>query len=301
MSLAKTLVADVGGTNTRLALADENGVISGSTRRYTNTAVQGFSHAVSTYLSAQSGTKPTAMCVAIAGPVTKGHGQLTNRQDWQFDACELSKTLSIPRVILINDLAALGYALPDLPPRVIHQIGGATAQNSQALIVGVATGFNVSLCQNGQVYEAELGHASLPSSVMDVIRAKVGGGADTFKSVESLFSGGGLENLHVLLGNAPLTAIEITGQQNETLALFTQALGVMCRELTYQYMPLGGLYFNGSLARAVLEGQGAQDIAKHAAQDTAFAGRFGQVPLFLITEDTAALYGCARYLRLNPS
>ena len=299
MSIGATLVADVGGTNTRLALADANGLITGSTQRYANTAVQGFSAAVSTYLATQSNTKPTAMCVAIAGPVTNGHGQLTNRQDWQFDACALSQTLTIPRVTLINDLAALGYALPDLPPRVIHQIGGATAQNTQALVVGVATGFNVSLCQNGQVYEAELGHASLPSSVMEILRAKIGAHANGYTSVEALFSGKGLEQLHQLLGHAPLSAVDITSQKGPTLALFTQALGVMCRELTYQYMPLGGLYFNGSLARAVLQGQGAQDIAMHAAQDTAFAGRFGQVPLYLITEDTAALYGCARYLRLN--
>jgi glucokinase len=301
MTTEITLVADVGGTNTRLALADANGLIADSTQRYANAQVRCFSTAVRTYLQAQQGIRPTAICVAIAGPVTKGHGQLTNLKDWQFDACTLAESLAIPRVILINDLAALGYALPDLPPRVIHQIGGATAQNDQALIVGVATGFNVSLCQNGQVYESELGHASLPNSVMETLRAKIGKAANAFTTVESLFSGGGLEQLHQQLGHAPKPATEITTDDNGTRALFTQALGVMCRELTYQYMPLGGLYFNGSLARAVLQGQGAENIATQAAQDKLFAGRFGQVPLYLITEDTAALYGCARYLRLNPS
>ena len=72
----------------------------------------------------------------------------------------------------------------------------------------------------------------------------------------------------------------------------------MCRELMYQYLPLGGVYFNGSLARAVLQGQGADKVVGHVAQDAAFDGRFGQVPLSVITEDTAALYGCARVLRL---
>ena len=75
-----------------------------------------------------------------------------------------------------------------------------------------------------------------------------------------------------------------------------QALGLFCCELTYQYMPLAGLYFNGSVARAIVSSESAAKvIAAEAGKDETFSGRFGQVPLFVITEDNAALYGCARY------
>ena len=298
MTKTLALVADVGGTNTRLALADADGLVAGSTQRFANAAHDGFAATAQAYLDGQDTAQPSAMCVAIAGPVTGGKGQLTNRPDWVFDADRLGADLGIPQVKLANDLAALGYALPDLPPRVIHQIGGAGPQGPQALVVGVATGFNVALCLGDQVYEAELGHASLPSSVMAVLVANIGNGAQHFTTVESLFCGRGIEQLHQLRGNPAQPATDITAQNNGTLDLFAQALGLMCRELMYQYLPLGGVYFNGSLARAVLQGQGADKVAGHVAQDAAFDGRFGQVPLSVITEDTAALYGCARVLRL---
>lgn len=299
MNRQATLVADVGGTNTRLSFADQNGLAVARTVRYPNATLSGFEDAIQRYLSDQKLAPPDAMCIAIAGPVGDGRGVLTNRSEWTFDTAALSETLAIKQVHLINDLAALGYALPDLPPRVIRQIGGGTAQSDQALVVGIATGFNVSLSLNGQVFEAELGHASLPSSVMDLLQKRLGYKADAFETVEMLFCGRGLELLHKQLGAPPTEASEITAQGGETLHLFGQALGVLCREMTYQYMPLGGLYFNGSLARAVLQGEGAKQISNATAQDAAFSGRFGQVPLFVITEDTAALYGCARYAALN--
>ncbi len=70
-----TLVADVGGTNTRFALADENGIIAGSTARYVNRDVDGFVDAAQAYISTLDVAKPTHLCTAIAGPVSGGTGR----------------------------------------------------------------------------------------------------------------------------------------------------------------------------------------------------------------------------------
>ena len=287
-----TLVADVGGTNTRFALADANGVISGSSARYSNREVGGFVDAVQIYVSTLEGAKPINVCIAIAGPVSGGKGKLTNGA-WLFETDVLSAKLGMKQAFLLNDLAALGYALDVLPDHMVTQFGGGQPHGAQALVAGIATGFNVSLCHAGHVVEAELGHASLPSSVMKVLQSSIGDKAVGFRTVEALFSGHGLSKLHAALGFDATDPATITAQAGDTVALFSHALGVFCREMTYQYMPLAGLYFNGSVARAIL------GLPKAGQIISASSGRFGQVPLYLITEDNAALYGCARYAQLQ--
>ena len=172
--------------------------------------------------------------------------------------------------------------------------------NGQALVVGVATGFNVSIASQKAVFQAELGHAGLSERVMHVLRSGLGDAAGDFESVEHCFSGGGLAHMHLHLSGHYSAPADITGSQDSdaqaTKLLFAKALGVQCREMIYQYLPLGGLYFNGSLARALLSTNLAQTVVDGARQDHAFSGRFGQIPMHLITEDAAPLYGCARFM-----
>jgi glucokinase len=293
------MVADVGGTNTRFALANSDGIIAHSVARYANNEVEGFVEAAQSYLSSLDGQKPTSLCTAIAGPVSEGKGKLTNG-NWVFDTQILAEALGLKNAYLLNDLAALGYAVAVLPDEMVTQIGGGAPYGKQALVAGIATGFNVSLSHDGHVAEAEVGHASLPSSVTGVLREAMGEQAFDFKTVEGLFSGSGLSALHSALGCEAQDPAQITMSDGATVKLAAKALGVFARELTYQYMPLAGLYFNGSVARGILgSSEGAQIVANEVGKDDAFLGRFGQVPMFLITEDSAALFGCAHYAQIQ--
>lgn len=271
-----TLVADVGGTNTRFALADANGIIAESFIRYSNADVDCFVEAAQEYFAALVGPKPSSICIAIAGPVSAGKGELTNG-DWEFDTEVLAQSLGLERAHLLNDLVALGYALDVLPDHVVKQISGGKPHGDQALVAGIATGFNVSMCHAGHVIEAELGHASLPSSVMEVLRVAVGDKASSFHKVEALFSGDGLAALHVALGFKETNPAQITALTNEegaqTVALFAKALGLFCGEMAFQYMPFAGLYFNGSVARAIMNSEtAAKAIAAEAGKDETFSG-----------------------------
>lgn len=298
-----TLVADVGGTNTRFALAVRNSLIAGSSVRYSNADFGSFVEVAQSYCASLDGKKPSSICIAIAGPVLADKGELTNG-NWAFDTDILVHSLGFERSYLLNDLVALGYALDVLPDHAVRQISGGTPLGDQSLVAGIATGFNVSMCHAGHVIEAELGHASLPSSVIGVLQDVLGKKGRSFNTVESLFSGRGLAALHFALGFAETDPAQITGSTTEegtqTVVLFAQLLGLFCREMTFQYMPFGGLYLNGSVVRAISESKpAAKVIIAEAGKDKRFSGRFGQVPLFVITEDNAALYGCARYAQLR--
>lgn len=208
------LVADVGGTNTRIALARPDGGTRQTLThigRYENDAYGSFYQVLTRYFTDYDLPPLKGCCIAVAGPVTSTRARLTNR-DWSFDAAAIAAALPaavappVGAVRLVNDLVALGYALSDLAPDQLLQVraaGCAPGLNNQALVAGMGTGFNVCMVKSGRsgptVIEAELGHASLPASVRDPLVAELARGADRFATIEDLFSGRGLAQVYRIL------------------------------------------------------------------------------------------------------
>jgi glucokinase len=306
------LVADVGGTNTRIALIGEGRQISGL-KRYENDLFPSFDDVLARYTSDHNLPHTlSGCCIAAAGPVTSTQAKLTNRC-WTFDAADIAKTLSVGRVYLINDLAALGYCLPDLSAdqvSVVRPPRGATQPNTQALVAGIGTGFNVCQVKTTRdgpvVLEAELGHACLPSSVSAALAEALGSqqAAAPFATNEDLFSGPGLSRLYHVLsdgdeksGQQILTSYDLTIRDPAaiTTELAARLLGLFTRELVFQYLPFGGLSFAGGVARGIL-GSAAQKVFLETLNAPGpFADHIALVPIKLITDDAAALFGAARY------
>ena len=69
------LVADVGGTNTRLALGEENGLGLRNVQHFQNDEYHSLYDVIADYQSEPINT----ICVAMAGPVSEDQGSLTNR------------------------------------------------------------------------------------------------------------------------------------------------------------------------------------------------------------------------------
>ncbi|GHF66792.1 glucokinase [Seohaeicola zhoushanensis] len=293
------LVADIGGTNTRLSLAGPGGWLHG-TSRFANDEHAGFDVVLERFLSAHPGPV-AACCVAVAGPITPERARLTNR-DWTIERAAVAERLGGVPVRLVNDLAALGHALPGLSGDQIEELrpGAPGPRNGQALVAGLGTGFNVCLAKvttAGQVVvEAELGHSSLPVSVHRGLAEALGKGAEAFPTVEHLFSGRGLSELHrALTGAADRPAHEIVASAPATVKLAAHLTGLLARQLVFQYMPLDGIRFAGSVGRGILGPIGrAAFLRAVETEDGAFSHIVDRVPLGLITDDAAALTGLAR-------
>ena len=90
MTLA--ILADIGGTNTRVALAEGTRVRLDSIRRFPNAEYQArgqdIAHVLRDYLAA-AGASVDGVCVAAAGPVQDGVATMTNLA-WVMDAAKLS-------------------------------------------------------------------------------------------------------------------------------------------------------------------------------------------------------------------
>lgn len=299
------LVADVGGTNSRLALIGADGA-PGRIHRYANRDFARFEEVIARFVAKAAPPPIHACAVAVAGPVTDGQARLTNR-DWVFDAGQIAGALpGGPAVRLVNDLAALGHALDGLAPGQIDLLrAGAQGRsgNGQRLVVGLGTGVNVCLVAPGPaVIEAELGHASLPSSVA----AALGGRAADFPTCEDLFSGRGLPRLHGQGAEDAAAVVEAAHSRQQpdaagSVARLAGLLGVLTRELVYQYMPLDGIFFAGSVARGVLGPSGRAAFLEAAAPAGPFAELIARVPLRLITDDGAALVGLSRLVTHRPA
>ena len=83
------LVADVGGTNTRVALANDGKLQTQTIHRYRNTDQSGVVEILQTYLAEQAPeARPEAVCIDVAGPVGTDEGQLTNL-DWTVTSAQL--------------------------------------------------------------------------------------------------------------------------------------------------------------------------------------------------------------------
>ncbi|MDO5705858.1 MAG: glucokinase, partial [Paracoccus sp. (in: a-proteobacteria)] len=257
------LLADVGGTNARLALARNGRIDLSSVTRYRGDDFASFDAVVQQFLTEQDQPPISDVCVAVAGPVSGGRAALTNR-DWSFSTEGLARLTDADTALLINDLTALGYATPALHGegvQVLRPAPESRARNGQALVVGAGTGLNVCAVRSlpgGAItcLEAEEGHTHLPEHIMARLEGVIGPQARAaFFSTEETFAGRGLSKLHALRTGAPEVRPEQIAQAAgagdaaaaATCDLFAELLGLHCRELALRFMPLDGMFLAGSV------------------------------------------------------
>ena len=100
----------------------------------------------------------------MAGPVIGGRAHLTNLP-WDLEEGTLRQSLGLRRVMLLNDLKAIAYAVPHLGPADLHAINvGRAEKNGPIAVVAPGTGLGEAfLVWGGSSYIAcssEGGHAS---------------------------------------------------------------------------------------------------------------------------------------------
>lgn len=304
------LLADVGGTNARMALARDGALDTGAITRFRGDDHATFDDVVVKYLAQQGSPRIEAVCVAVAGPVWGDEARLTNR-DWTFSEARLRALSGAPRARLINDLIALGYATPALDGEAAGFLRAApkgALSNGQRLVVNAGTGFNVcavKVLPEGGIacLESEEGHTRLPQSVAEPLIAALGEAGRAIDSVEELFAGRGLARLHSMRVGQPQgraeTVVEAAARGDDmaeaTLALYARLFGLFCRELALRFMPMDGLFLAGSVARSCTDRFGIFECA--FLSDPLMARIPQAVPVGVIRDDMAALHGCLAAIR----
>ncbi len=232
------LLADAGGTFTRLALAASDGRIGVSEVLETG-AFASFEAAAADFLSAH-GAGVTRAAIAAAGPVTGGVVQMTNGPQWRIDPAAASAALGLTRCVLVNDFAAVAAAAPRLPDSALETLQPGVAEDGAIAVIGPGTGLGVAIVMpqaaRFAVLPGEGGHAGL-SPVNDREIAVLHQAIRRFGHVkaEHLLSGPGLETLWEILASldgadpaARPTSGEIAERaRRKTCALSCEAVEMM--------------------------------------------------------------------------
>jgi glucokinase len=144
------LAADVGGTNTKVALAEFNaGTLAIIKRKvYPSAAYSALELIIEPFLRepevAPYAQRIAAGCFAVAGPVEQGRARLTNLP-WHIDAGMLERHFSIAGVIVINDFAAAAFGIDHLQAADLLTLQeGMTVPRADRLIIGAGTGLGVA-------------------------------------------------------------------------------------------------------------------------------------------------------------
>lgn len=305
MSRGDILLADVGGTNTRICLVDRAGEMS-APAHLQNADYPDFDALLRAYLD--NGAEPCAAALAVAGPVTDNTVTMTNL-GWKLSGLELAHTHGLQRVDIINDFAAQAWATSRYAADDIHMIGGgqAVAQGNRG-ILGPGTGLGVSsLVYNGHRWMAvagEGGHVSLAANTQqesELIRSVIA--AHGHCSAERLLSGPGLVLIYGFLGGEHARPAEVTqralaGESKavEAFHLFGALLGTVAADLALTVGATGGIYLAGGILPETLELFEQTPFRERFESKGRFGDYLAAIPTNVIMVPDPGLLGLAAYV-----
>lgn len=208
MSNTSILIADIGGTNARFAIADQ------STQRFSQSQTleaanfERLVDAIDSYLENNSICDISKICLAVAGPVVDERVDFPNSH-WDVNCRELREKYNIEEATLLNDWEAISYSLSSIRQDDLINIGGdwpsLQAHDFTVGALGPGSGLGVSglIKRKGQLYPmvTEGGHVGfapenkLQIELLDLLQSKFGKRI----SRERLLSGPGISNIYAAL------------------------------------------------------------------------------------------------------
>ncbi len=317
MTAPLAILADIGGTNTRVALARGRGVVVSSIRRFANAEVCGLEQILVRYLADAGIAAVDGACVAVAGPVRDGVAEMTNLS-WIIDNAQLVRATGAARVAILNDLQAQGQALGQIADKDLKVLlAGPKKPGAPMLVVGLGTGMNAAPVHDtpwGRVVAAsECGHVSMPVQTAQDFRLAQflmheAPGAHGFAGVEEAIAGRGIGHIHAFITKEAGKMVEKPTAEvmadlargddlaRRTATLYIHIMGHNLGNLALTHLPFGGIYLIGGVARAMapyLQDMGFAKAFRDKGRFTAFMENFC---ITLVEDDFAALTGCAAYL-----
>lgn len=311
---APNLIADIGGTNARFALAFPDGRI-GSECILSGADYPDLIQAAAAYLREVAGPRPRRAAVAVATPISGDWIQFTN-SPWSFSTEAARQALGLEQLLIINDFTALALALPLLGPDERRQVSEGTAVEKAPIgLIGPGTGLGVSgLVWSGHHWiplETEGGHVTFSAcderewAIYRVLQRRF-----DHVSPERLLSGPGLVNLYTALAElegwsaedlvpADITDRALTGSCRhcvEVLELFCGMLGTAAGNLALTLGARGGVYIGGGIVPRLGDFFDRSAFRARFEAKGRFSDYLATIPTWVITAVNPALRGVAAAL-----
>lgn len=310
------LLADIGGTNARFALARPGKSPHGAhvlrTKDYGGPA-----QAIAAYLRLKArGRLPAAGAIAVAGPILGDAATFTNAP-WAFSIAELRHETGIADLAVLNDFEALAWALPAFGRDDVVKFGrGRPVKGTPQVVLGPGTGLGAAcyLPEADLALMSEAGHMSLApgtpreAALIEVLRDRFG-----HVSAERVVSGPGLryvyEALALLDGVPPLPAEAFgvaainrrarAGEDRlavETIKLFSALAGSFAGNLALAYSARGGVYLGAGVLPRLGPLFDRRVFRRRFTDKGRFHGWLARIPTYLLLHPQQTMVGLARYL-----
>ena len=311
--MSQMFVADVGGTNIRLALV-ENGSLMHITK-YLCKQFDTITDAITHFAREANVDNFEYGCIAIACPVNDDLVKMTNHT-WAFSKTALKKELNLARLLVINDFSAVAYSLPTLTKEQVIQVGsGVPLEKGNIAVFGPGTGLGVEhltwTSGGWQTLDGEGGHVDFaPNDENDLIvwryiKAKLGR-----VPAEELLSGRGLVNIYQALAShdgietvfddpADITKHALANTDPtcvNAVQLFCRVMGSFAGNLALNLCTTGGVFIGGGIVSRLGEFFVNSDFRSKFEDKGNFAGYVKNIPTYLINEPDHGLLGALAYL-----
>ena len=315
MSSSARLVADIGGTNARVAIANhsDHGWRLDHIWRQSCADYTDVNALFASYQSFLGDSLPDNACVAAAGPVLQDRISMTNLP-WAFSRAELQQCLDAQTLYLVNDFVALARSIPELQAQDKVVIKPGENIRAPILVIGPGTGLGVAVlietATGWEVLSSEGGHMSLSatddqqSAVLHVLQKEFG-----YTNVEMVLSGAGLARLDSIvrqIENAPevnhsaqqVVSLALSGEDAyclQTVQLFVKWLAQVASDMALVYGALGGVYLSGGVLSNMTTLLSEMSFPQYFINKHNRADYLQSIPVQLITHPMPALVGAAAY------
>jgi glucokinase len=311
------LVADIGGTNARFALATIDGaaIRVGEMHAFRAEDYEQISDAANAFLEAVQ-AKPKAACVAVAGPITDEIVEFTN-SPWVLDIAKVKQQLKLDLLLAINDFEALAASVRHLTPADLAPVKPGTGDPSAPmLVIGPGTGFGQSLLipvgGKDRIIATEGGHVAFaPHDEEEIEVLRFIAREHRRVSIERLVSGRGLVNIHralCVIAGAPrislqadeITRAALTGEYPiavKAVEMFCAILGSAAGDAVLGTGARGGVLLGGGILPKIKDFFMQSKFIERFLDKGRMRDYVDQVPVDLIIRDGAALVGAARRLK----
>jgi len=305
------MVADVGGTNTRIALFDGSDGAFRAEHHYRNRDYDRFEDVIAAWLDALAEATPAEGCIAVAAPHSGDRVEMVN-MDWSFSCRDLAANFGFNGFRRINDFEANAFALPYLGPNDAAALHDGRGAGGKLATVGPGTGLGgATLEEVAGIHYAcacEPGHMGLSAGSreeLELFSLLLSRHGDLY--AELLLSGPGLQRLHLALAEirgdkvdslpAPvISARAVAGKDPlcaQALHIFCALLGSTCGDFLLANGAYGGLYLAGGILPQIIPFLRESDFHPRLVAKGAMRDQLGGVPVSVITRPAPGLLGAA--------
>lgn len=319
------LLADIGGTNARFALAQPDAAMPlqmDSVREFAVAQFPSLAEAARHYLELTGASAQRAV-FAVAGRVDGDEARITNHP-WVISRRRTGEALGLRQVELVNDFAAQAMAIPLLAPSDVVPIGAVGWQPEQSgadrtyAIIGPGTGLGVGglLVRDGRHHplQTEGGHVSFaPGTPVEIEILQRLSNEFGRVSNERLISGQGLVNIHRALSAiagtdpGPMQPRDITARAKEgdprcqhAIDVFCAVFGAIAGDLVLTLGAWDGVFLTGGLVPKLMPWLAHSAFRFRFEHKGRFSPAMARVPTLAVMHPQPGLLGAAAIARRIP-